>query len=116
DECAHALLGWDIARWLETRLDARGRARVRRAARLAITELESSLASSAPAPHARRLAGAPDASEATRLLDQLGAALWRRGPRQLARSERARRLRGPRSKSPALLSVEAPAGGAASLS
>lgn len=102
DECAHALLGWDIARWLETQLDARGQARVRRAARLAVTELETSLASLAPDPHARSVAGAPDASEATRLLDRLDTALWRRGPRKIARGKGARRGLGARPKAPTL--------------
>lgn len=82
DECGHAALSWDIASWLGSKLDARGKARVRRASRRAAAELGTALASLAPDEAERRLGGAPDATEARHLFHALDEALWRRGPRQ----------------------------------
>jgi hypothetical protein len=95
DECAHAMLSWDLSAWLASRLDARGKARVRRASRRAVAELGASLASLAPDAAERRLGGAPDAAEAGRLLAALDEALWRRGPRPSAPGAAPRRLNAP---------------------
>jgi len=75
DETRHAALSWQIARWLEGRLDAKTRASQKRAQRRAVRDLRRG-ASSEP-PHAlRSVVGLPGAAEAVRLVDALDRALW----------------------------------------
>ncbi len=75
DETRHAAMAWDVARWLELRLDARARARIAAAKRAAIAELRREVASTPDASIVRE-AGVPDGAQATCLLDALDAALW----------------------------------------
>ena len=76
DETRHAALAWEIAAWLEPRLDARARARLRSARRRAITALRRRTATAVPAVLVRQ-AGVPPAPAAQRMIDALEQSLWR---------------------------------------
>lgn len=68
EETSHAALSWDIAAWLEARLDDEGRAAVRRAREEAIVELARELR--CPVGTAlERTAGLPRPAEALAMLD-----------------------------------------------
>lgn len=71
DETRHAAFSWELAAWLETRLDARAAARVANARAHALDELASA---QAVAPEARvaALAGVPTVAIAQHLLAQMG--------------------------------------------
>ncbi|MBS2026439.1 MAG: ferritin-like domain-containing protein [Deltaproteobacteria bacterium] len=73
DEARHAELAWDVARWVESRLDPRARSRVRRAQRRAVDALDASLTSST---RAERALGLPDLPQARALHAKLRAELW----------------------------------------
>ncbi len=73
EERAHAVLSWELARWLDARLDADARARVAAARAAAVAELA---AAATPVPgELMRAAGLPSAAEARALLNGL-APLW----------------------------------------
>ncbi len=74
DELRHAALSWDLARWLESRLDRRGRARVRQARRTAIRALSAELGTPFAAHGSL---GMPDSASQRRLLQALRPALER---------------------------------------
>jgi hypothetical protein len=69
DETRHAELSWDLAAWLDARLDDAGRAAVARASKDAIAELQAELAVS----HGNEELGLPDAREAVALANALFA-------------------------------------------
>lgn len=75
DETRHAALAWRVARWIEQRLDAPARARVARARRAAVDELERSCARPVP-PELVQLAGMPGAAQSAALVESLGCSLW----------------------------------------
>lgn len=68
EETSHAALSWDIAAWLESRLDDAGREAVRRARDEAITELATELLCPV-APVLEESAGLPPVAEALAMLD-----------------------------------------------
>jgi hypothetical protein len=72
DELGHAALAWRVADWLDARLDAAGRERVRRARREAIEGLRARVTRSAsPDP----VLGLPDAATAGAILDRMTESL-----------------------------------------
>jgi hypothetical protein len=75
DETRHAALGWAVAKWAETKLDAAARARVAAARREAVAELLRE-ADVEPAAELRASAGVPSARHARALLENLDRALW----------------------------------------
>jgi hypothetical protein len=75
DEIRHAALSWQIARWLEDRLDAPTRLALERARRRAVRDLRRT-AKNEPPPALRSIAGLPGAREAASLVDGLDRALW----------------------------------------
>jgi hypothetical protein len=76
DEARHAAFSWQLAAWLEARLDASARARVRAARDAAVTALACAVAASPADAETERTCGVPRASEATRIVDTLHAELW----------------------------------------
>jgi rubrerythrin len=70
DETRHAAMAWSVARWLDLRLDARGRARVAAAKRAAIAELRREVATPPDASVVRE-AGVPNQAHAKMLLDAI---------------------------------------------
>jgi len=72
DELRHAALSWRIARWLEMRLDAAGRARVALARLTALVALDDELTRAPPGDDAL---GLPDRDRQRRLLAALRATL-----------------------------------------
>ncbi len=75
DEGRLAALSWQVARWLDTRLDADSRARVREARARAVDALRAECARTAHPGVTERL-GLPSASQARAALDHLDATLW----------------------------------------
>jgi hypothetical protein len=75
DEMRHAELSWAVARWLDTKLDAGGRDRVRRARSRAVEALIQGAAREPDARVAGRL-GIPTAHQASVALRDLRASLW----------------------------------------
>ncbi|MBX3191163.1 MAG: hypothetical protein KF819_29470 [Labilithrix sp.] len=75
DECEHASLSWDVARWLDTQLNAAERAEVSRSMHQAIADLRRELAVEPP-PELRRIAGVPSARAALAMLAQLEERVW----------------------------------------
>jgi hypothetical protein len=75
DETRHAALSWRVARWLETRLDADARARVREARTRGVDALRAECARD-PDPSVAARLGVPSALQASRILDDLAARLW----------------------------------------
>lgn len=74
DEAGHAELSWHIAAWLDTQLDAAGRAAVAAARAEAVAALRE--AADVADPACRAALGLPDVSQATALVDGLAAQLW----------------------------------------
>ena len=72
EELGHSALSWQLAAWLDERLDAGGRERVRAARRQAVTTLLQDLASEGPG--SVRL-GLPDAATAREMLASMRVAL-----------------------------------------
>ncbi len=75
DETRHALLGWQVAAWVESRLDAPARTRVAAARRRAVRELRAEAALEPPA-ELRGTAGLPGAARSRMMLDAMEQALW----------------------------------------
>lgn len=75
DESRHAQLAWDVAAWIEVRLDAPSRARVSRERDDAVTALVREMGAAVP-DELRGRAGVPAASDATVLLAGLDRRLW----------------------------------------
>jgi hypothetical protein len=76
DETRHASLAFRVARFLDTRLDARARTRVERARTRAIARLRDEVARDVPSAELAGLAGVPDAVVAERLVTSLASALF----------------------------------------
>ena len=74
DETRHAELAW-VARWVDTRLDAAGRRRVRSAREEAVQALTREAEGEPDATVSRRL-GMPGARQVHRVLAELRASLW----------------------------------------
>lgn len=72
DETRHAALAWAVAEWAESRLDARARARMVRARRLALRRLQREIAGDPPRELAGLL-GLPSARQARVLLGTIGS-------------------------------------------
>jgi hypothetical protein len=72
DEERHAALAWGVARWLDERLDARAKARVRAAVDRALRTLP---VHAEPEPSLARAAGLPSAAAARALRDGMARAL-----------------------------------------
>jgi hypothetical protein len=75
DETRHALLSWQIARWVAPQLSASVRASIRDRQLEAVAKLARRLSSS-PDPELCAVAGVPDAATATALHASLVAELW----------------------------------------
>jgi hypothetical protein len=75
DESRHAALSWEVARWIEPKLDAGAHARLEAARKEAMRGLGRELAGEADADLVR-VAGIPSACEARRLFEQARAMLW----------------------------------------
>jgi rubrerythrin len=75
DETRHAALAWEIARAIEPRLDDRTRRRIASARARAIAKLRRDMATGVSREVARG-AGVPDPESASRMLDELAAAVW----------------------------------------
>ena len=75
EEAGHAELSWDLGRWLEGRLDAAGRARVRDAQDRAVASLARE---AARAPDGRLVTelGLPTAAQARAAVDALRSSIW----------------------------------------
>jgi hypothetical protein len=74
DETRHAALGWEVASWVEERLDVDANARVRAARNEAVATLSTEIAE--PAPELVDQAGIPTATEQERLLSELASELY----------------------------------------
>jgi hypothetical protein len=75
DEARHAELAWAVARWVDARLDAAARRRVRQARTQAVAALVREAATEPDEMLAHWL-GIPRASQARRVLAGLSASLW----------------------------------------
>jgi hypothetical protein len=93
DEMRHAQLSWAIARWLETKLDARAHARVNRARSEAVEALERGARHEPDAGVAWHL-GIPSAAQALAALHELRASLWCEQPRLGLAGAKGQRRRG----------------------
>lgn len=76
EELAHAALAWDVARWLDRRLDAAARARVHRARRSALARLDAEIRCDA-GRSGDAILGLPDARSTRALLERLRLPLER---------------------------------------
>ena len=75
DEARHAALSWDLAAWLDARLDAPARALVQRERQQAVATLARELQAPVPEPLQATL-GLPSAYEAQRIVQTLQSDLW----------------------------------------
>jgi hypothetical protein len=75
DELRHARISWDLAAWLETKLTASQKARVRRAFERERASLRAELGGD-PSPEVARVAGAPSALAMQGLFARLEAEVW----------------------------------------
>jgi hypothetical protein len=75
DEARHAVLSWDLAAWLDARLDAPARALVQRERQQAVATLARELQEPVPEPLQATL-GLPSAYEAQRIVQTLQSDLW----------------------------------------
>ena len=75
DETRHAAIAWAIARWVEPKLDAAARQRVREARQTAVTRLINELRYQAP-PSLQQTAGVPNADTAQSMARALASELW----------------------------------------
>jgi len=75
DECGHAQLSWDVARFLDSKLDAEQRATVRGCRGRAVAQLEAE-GLSMPDAQTAQVAGIPDAPEVRRIVGDLKRTLW----------------------------------------
>lgn len=85
DECRHAKLSWRVARWLDGRLTAAERARVRREVHRTIAALREEV-DRAPDPALSSEAGLPGAPQARALLAGLERLVWGPEDRMIASS------------------------------
>ncbi len=76
DETRHAALSWQLARWLDSKLDAAARARVLEARSAAVRTLYRELRVE-PSRELQQVAGLPSADEALRMADLVAHDLWR---------------------------------------
>jgi hypothetical protein len=79
DECAHATLAWDIARWSMARISRTDRARVREARKQAVATLSREIESQ-PQATLVKVAGVPSRSAARILYDAAHRVLWSQAP------------------------------------
>ena len=75
DEIRHAQLAWDVAAWIEPRLDAETHAALQLAREAAVSTLLREMMREVPADLVRRV-GVPDGSTAALLIAALDARLW----------------------------------------
>jgi hypothetical protein len=75
DETRHAVLSWQVARWLDAKLDDESRERVRNARRQAADELLRGAAQEPDAALTSRL-GLPSGEQTRKILQELRATLW----------------------------------------
>jgi hypothetical protein len=75
DETRHAELSWAVARWLDTKLDAPARVRVRQTRDQAVRELLCELARD-PDTVLIALLGIPPAAQARAVVEDLRESLW----------------------------------------
>jgi hypothetical protein len=75
DETRHAALAWAVAKWVERRLDAKGRAHLARARRAAVRSLRAEVLAAVPRALVDAL-GLPAASQAGALVDAMDLSLW----------------------------------------
>jgi hypothetical protein len=75
DETRHAALAWSVARAIEPRLDDRTRRRIASARARAVAKLRRDVAAGTSREVARA-AGLPGPERASRMLDDLAAAIW----------------------------------------
>jgi hypothetical protein len=75
DEIRHAALGWQIASWLNARLDFAARRRVERARRDA-TNVLARIVDAQPSPEIQRIAGVPPVKAARAMVARLATTLW----------------------------------------
>jgi hypothetical protein len=75
DECAHATLAWDIARWSMARISGSDRARVRESRKKAVATLSREIESQ-PSASLVAIAGIPSRSAARILYDAAQQVLW----------------------------------------
>jgi hypothetical protein len=75
DETRHASLGWAVASWAHSRLDAAARARVDAARTAAVVELSAEMQAE-PAEDLVRTAGVPSARQAQRMIAEMERELW----------------------------------------
>jgi hypothetical protein len=80
DETRHASLGWAVASWAHSRLDAAARARVETARASAVVDLRAEMHANPP-EELVRIAGAPRAREAQRMIAEMERELWGAQPR-----------------------------------
>lgn len=76
EELSHAALAWDVARWLDRRLDAAARARVGRARAAALARLDAEIRSDRE-PNGDAVLGLPDARSSLAVLARLRLPLAR---------------------------------------
>lgn len=76
DETRHAELSWDVAEWLEARLDVAARDRVRAARSRAIEDLAEAIRGSEPHLDLAIRCGLPSSAQATLLFRTCEAELW----------------------------------------
>jgi len=76
DEARHAAFSWQLAVWIESRLDAGGRSRVRAARDAAVAALACAVQTSPPDAATQRTCGVPGATDAARIVEALRAGLW----------------------------------------
>jgi len=75
DETRHAALSWSLARWLDSKLDAKARKRVAAARARAVASLRAELHVE-PSDSLREHTGMPRANEAVRMADRMAERLW----------------------------------------
>ena len=75
DELRHAALSWDLARWVESKLDDEARAQVAAERMRAVAELEEELAEGMPEAW-RQALGFPSREEARGILAAMRAKVW----------------------------------------
>jgi hypothetical protein len=76
DETRHASLGWAVAAWAHSRLDAPARARVEAARAAAVANLRAEMRAEPPGELVKA-AGVPSARQAQRMIDEMDRVLWK---------------------------------------
>ena len=75
DEARHARLSWEVAAWIETKLDEEARRRVKEARQNAVEALGAE-ASGVHAPEVVRATGVPSGAAAHALFNEARQTLW----------------------------------------